>query len=432
MSVTKTPFAIERPPSQSGGALLAAPTWLVFFLGALLLVSPWSTKAAGVPLFLMWAWGAWLAWRHAPCVPADPLVKQWCWIVLGVFGLRAAATLLWDDPWRNRHFEGRLLVCGLALWCLSTRVSFSEGQKRWTTHASALACLAALCLTWMHGRDTPTNAIPWAAGVSFLVCVLLARCLDSRREPYWQPVWLVSALAGMGGVLLSQSRGSYGLVPWVVFILAVVFWRSFSRPRMRGRVTGAFFALVLMVLGALSFQPRFLHEPMARMKAAQTEFSTLASAIRDDKVTPALLDTSVGARLYMYVHGWQAIQQAPLAGHGESRLGSWVRDLGEDNRSEVIRSLSHLHSDLLSIWFGHGVLGLSSYALSVMGLVWLAWLARMRSLGMSLGFAGLAWMHLSSGLTSLNTIHNYYGVMLSLSVLLLFLLDTPDRREKRC
>ncbi len=432
MSTAQTPFEMKHHPLQPGRELLAAPTWLVFCLGALLLISPLSTKAAGVPLFLMWAWGAWLAWRLAPRVPADPLVMQWCGIVLAVFGLRAAATLLWDDAWRGRHFEVRLLVCGLALWCLSTRVTFTEGQKRWTTHAIALACWAALGLTWMHGRDTPTNPIPWAAGVSFLVCVLLARCFVQSRDQGARIFWLTSALAGFAGVLLSQSRGSFGLGIWFLVVIAALGSMFVaSRHLLGGRVLGGALLTALVAAAMLSSFFRLSEAPIARLKEARTEIANIALSMQAQSFSPEVLDTSVGARLYMYLQSLKEIQQAPLAGHGEAQMGPWVKALGEKSQSHVIQSLNHLHSDPLSIWFSHGLLGMLSYLLPIAGLAWLAWKARARSLGLCMGFLGLSWMHLSTGLTNFNTIHNYYGVMLSLSVLLLFLLETPDHGEEQ-
>jgi hypothetical protein len=49
-------------------------------------------------------------------------------------------------------------------------------------------------------------------------------------------------------------------------------------------------------------------------------------------------------------------------------------------------------------------------------MIWLAWRARLRSLGLALALGGLAFMHFSAGLSNHNTLHNFYGVMLSLCI----------------
>ena len=46
-----------------------------------------------------------------------------------------------------------------------------------------------------------------------------------------------------------------------------------------------------------------------------------------------------------------------------------------------------------------------------------------------MALAGMAFMHITAGLTNFNTIHNFYGVMLSLCILLTLWLATPDSRQ---
>lgn len=405
---------------------MQAPAWLVLVLTGLLIWSPVSTKVAGLVLLVLLLWGLWLRWRVPVVSVVDPLLVQWLWIALGVFTLRGAATLLWQDSWGSRHFELRLVLSALALWLIVPRMALKSQHKDWLTHGLALACWAALGVTWLYGRETPTNPIPWAAGVSFLVCVLLGRGLqDSRPVRY---VWLLSALAGLGGVLLSQSRGSLGLVPWAISLVGALAWQSVVRHGARWRAVGGLGAGAALLALVLIAQPRLYQGPVVRMQEAAREVAALVQAIESNSVTPKVIDNSAGVRLYLYLRGWAEIQQAPWAGHGERARKVWMKDLGRESGSEVVLSLDHLHSDPLSIWFDHGLLGLGSYVLSILGLLLLAWSAT--EWGMRLGFAGLAWMHASTGLTNLNTIHNYYGVMLTLGVILVFLLSSTCSRSR--
>lgn len=118
-----------------------------------------------------------------------------------------------------------------------------------------------------------------------------------------------------------------------------------------------------------------------------------------------------------------------MAGVGQRQRQAWVKGLGRQSGSEVIASLDHLHSDPLNIWFEHGLLGLASYLAVALGLVWLTWRARLLGAGAVVGLGGIAFMHITAGLTNLNTIHNFYGVMLSLCVLLALWLATPESRR---
>ncbi len=423
MSVFQPEF-LSRPASLGGTAPAAAPLAPVLLMSALLVAAPISTKAAGLALFVWLGWALWLAWRRPALGPVDELAGQWLVWVCAVLALRAAATVYWQDSWGSRHFEVRLALSGLIVWCLARRASFSEPQKNLLAHALALACWAALGLSWLQGRNTPTNAIPWAAGVSFMVCVLCVRGLGPATSAGARAFWMLSAWAGLGAVFLSQSRGSFGLLPWLVVVGVVMLVSSARRQGLGRRALGAATALVVVLLAALNLQPRLHQEPVARMTEAHREWSQLAQAVVLQQLQPQVLDTSVGARGYLYLRGWQEIQEAPWLGHGEAHRKAWVPSLGRESGSQVIQSLNHLHSDPLNIALDHGLLGLGSYLCSVLGLVWLAWRSRKRDIGMSLGFAGLAWMHASSGLTNLNTIHNFYGVMLSLGVVLVFAMGT--------
>lgn len=417
-----------RSPSWPGGhspAGLPVASGLVWLLVALVALSTVSTKLAGATLLVLLVWALWMRWRQPDRSAPDGLVRLWVWLACGVLLLRGAATVLWQDSWGSRHFEIRLALSALVVYLLISRVTLSQRQKRWLVHAMAVACCAALGLTWLHGRDTPTNPIPWAAGVSFLVCVLAAQAAQGLGRTRDRLFWSLGTLAGLGAVFLSQSRGSFGLLPWLLVVLTVVV-ASAGRHRVRAAATGM--ALLLSLAVAAVAQPRLYQEPLARVQEAQRELSGLVLAVNQGTVNPQVLDTSVGARAYMYLKGWQAIQESAWMGRGEPQRKAWVTALGQDSGSEVILSLNHLHNDALSIWMEHGALGIASYTLSVLGLWWLAWRSRLRSIGLGLGFAGLAWTHASTGLTNMNTIHNYYGVMLSLAVVLLFLLDSADPR----
>jgi len=389
------------------------PSWVLAVVCLLLLLAPVSTKVAGLLFFVILAMGVWAALRW-PLGQAD-LAQRWLIIAAAALVLRAAATVLWSDSWGSRHFEGRFLLMALAAWAILRGSALSAVHKVWLTSSLALACWVALAVVWVLGRDTPTNPIPWAAGVAFMVCVLGGRLIDATEPPAIRLLYLLGAGAGVAAVLLSQSRGSYGLLIWVMLLLLVGLWRlSAAHGRtLLWRVLAVMAGLMVL---AVSVQPRLAHDPVLRVQQAAQEAGALLQAMRQGRVTSAAVDTSVGARLYMWVRVVDELGERGLAGVGQRERQAWVKRLGESSGSQVIQALDHVHSDPLNIWFEHGLLGLCSYLSVVLGMIWLAWRARLRSLGLALALGGLAFMHFSAGLSNLNTLHNFYGVMLSLCV----------------
>ena len=70
-------------------------------------------------------------------------------------------------------------------------------------------------VTAVYGRETPVHAIAWAVSLSFLVCLLAPMVLNNKIAAGHRQFWTLSVLMGSMGVVLSQSRGVYGLLIWL-------------------------------------------------------------------------------------------------------------------------------------------------------------------------------------------------------------------------
>lgn len=447
MSFTHLTPVASRPPRHQANPLTAAalprpwPQWLLLPLLVMLVAAPASTKVAGAAWLLVVLAGLWAALRLPVARPlSHPLVQSsrlWLSACLLALVLQAVATLYWADPWGDRHVEIRLLLGAAASYALVRRLYLLPQQKTWLTHALALACCVALGVSYLYSRDTPSNAIPWAAGVSFIVCLLLPRALRSHTTRWQRALWGLGVLAGVAAVLLSQSRGSYGLVLWVIGLVGIIGLqhflslvkknsRSAARTVSKG-LLGIAAAGVLLVILLLSF-PRIYVEPVARVQDAWSEIKGLNQASQPHEEVLAI-NTSVGARLHMWRMAVKEVGQAPLLGHGRKARIAWTHQLGETAGSDTIKSLGHLHSDPLTTLFEHGLFGLLSYLSFGAGLAWLALRGKQRDTALRWSLAGVLWMHLSSGLTNMNFGHNYYGVMLALSVALVWILSTDEVNE---
>lgn len=391
---------------------------------ALVVLAFFSSKSAGLLFFVFLGWALWLRFRWPVVALEFPLVRTWLVLTAAALLFRGVATFLWSDSWGSRHFEGRVFLLALAAFYLLPRCRLAPSQKNLVLHALSVACWVALSVVFIQGRDlSASNPLPWAAGVSFVVCVLLGCLLNSAVTWGGRLFWLSGVLSGSAAVLLSESRGSYGLVIWVVGVLLLILW-SWSQMADRRPLRGVLVVLALALCFAPVWAPRLVSIAVDRVHLAAQEASRFFEAVQQ-QVTPQAIDASVGARLYMWVRVVEPLSEHAVTGVGQKQREAWINSLGRESGSSVVTTLNHLHSDPLTIWYDHGLLGLGSYLALALGLVFVAWQAwdKYRDLAVALG--GVAFMHISSGLTNFNTIHNFYSIMFSLCIFLAFWLALP-------
>jgi O-antigen ligase len=183
----------------------------------------------------------------------------------------------------------------------------------------------------------------------------------------------------------------------------------------------------LLAVVLVSF-PRIHEEPLARIQEAWRDIKGMSAPSLPQA---QVINTSVGARLYMWRMALKEVGDAPLLGHGSKARIAWIHQLGESDGSDAIKSLDHLHSDPLTTLFDHGLVGLLSYLSLAIALAWVALRRKYADTLLPWSLAGVLWMHLSSGLTNMNFGHNYYGVMLALSLALAWILSTDEKKGGR-
>jgi O-antigen ligase len=194
--------------------------------------------------------------------------------------------------------------------------------------------------------------------------------------------------------------------------------------RLRSKVwlpSAVLIGLIVLVVNV----PRFYTEPIARMQDALNDVRVLSTASATGQPPAAAIATSVGVRLYMWQMAMAEIKKSPVVGHSRAKRIEWIQGLGKVSGADAFGGLAHLHSDPLNAWFDHGLPGLLSYLGLAFGLAWVAWRHAHPGSALRFGLTGLFFMHVSAGLTNMNTGHNYYGVVLSLSIALTYLLSRP-------
>jgi len=341
--------------------------------------------------------------------------KVWVFACLSALVLRAVTQFYWGDSWGERHAEFRLLFGALALLGLVHYARFTSVQLRWLGYALVLASWAGFGLMLALGSaGAPTNQIPWGASMSLLVCVILVRALSASSELMSIRLFYASGvLAGVCAVLLSQARGSYGIVLWVG---GVVLWHYLQNGVKWRALIGAFLIAAMATALVAQVFPRQLSIPVQRIQLAMIEISSMDSS-KDSSI-----DTSVGARLYLWKRAIEEIPDHLLMGVGREARMAAIQRWGTEAGSANVKSLGHLHSNYVEELFDQGLFGLGSFVSFLAGLFCMVKRLQKDHPMAALSTAGILFMHATGSLTNVNFAHNYYPTLLSVAVSLCLLL----------
>lgn len=408
------------PPASSGitRGLLA-----LLWVGTAL--SPLNTKIAGAAWLILMLLALWLSLgplrARASGLPAAAL--PWLLGCLVAMALWTGLSWVWDEPCCKLTADlgsgTRLLLAATATWVAARHAHALADLGPWPRRALAAACVLALVLALSVDRDRlPSHPIPWAVAVSFLICLLWPHALNARASPRSRAVWALCAGCGMAAVLASQSRGAYAILPWALLLGALALRRR-DRPR-RPR---AIWITGLLLASALAAAISLPSDPL-RVRRAWQEVEIA--------VERADYNTSLGARVYLFQMAWQGIQESPWTGLGAAERLQRIRHAGEHlppeqrERLAHVRQLGHAHNQYLHHALDGGLLGLAGLLALLAGMAVAA--RRLWRLNPVAGqqMAGLLVMHAVAGLSNVNLAHNYYVVMLSLCIALVF-LDAEHR-----
>lgn len=380
---------------------------------------------AGAAWLVLVVWGliSWWNQRSGTAAQDDAqrASKTWLLICVGALFLRSVAVIYWGESWDERHAEIRLLLGSLGGYGMlragSAGPAFDKGLLvRRISHAIGLACLIGFGIALFGGRDAlTTNAIPWAAGIAMLT-VWMTHATFFVQAPSWERcLWAIGALFGVLAVLVSETRGAYGVVIWVALVF---IWNTRKWLNGKRLLFGA--GALLLAIGLLYKTP-VVQQPLGRVHSAITEFQASSEHKADAQ------NSSVGARLVLWQLAKQAVPQSPWVGYGQKQRLDMIKDWGRQQQSETVTSLGHMHNQYLHDLMDHGLLGLASDLMYLVGLVGLGlWLLKRRHVFAGLTLGGVAFMHATTGLTNVNFAHNYYPTVMAVVVGLTLLSVKAD------
>ena len=364
-------------------------------------------------------------WAQTGPSPVEEAARIWLFACLAATAIRIIPHGFWQDNWDRRHAEARLVLGALATVALVTWPPFYRllgAQKLLLSYAIAMACAIGLGVTSIYGRETPVHAIAWAVSLSFLVCLLAPMVLDSSVRSRHRKIWALCVVMGCMGVVLSQSRGVYGLIIWLA-LTGYVAASNRTLLHLSSLSLRAWLVLSLsfgVFMWALSTQPQWLTAIFHRLYEVWIEASL-------SQTNPAeAANTSVGSRLFLWSKALDAIELQPWLGYGKENSIAMIKQWGLEINSEQVQKLGHLHHEFLDAWVSHGLMGILSLLVLATGMglvVRKLWVPHPRA---AQGILGILFMHLTAGLSNTNMVHNYYGAMLSLSVALALVMAASE------
>lgn len=386
----------------------------------LLVLSPTQTKLSGLLWLILCLWAFTLAFRFPPAAPTPSrqVALGWllaCSITLGAWFIMS---VYWQEPCCKPSAE---LNSGLRLW-LGAMAAYLW-VRHWhpipawrplINHGLALACISSLVIALVMDRgELPSHPIPWSAAVAMVLTLLLPQALDARANALQRSWWLLCCACGLAAVLLSQSRGTYLVMGWLVYVLVS------SSPRMLGRVSAfkavAACTLVAIAMGLTSMLPS---DPL-RIREG---WNDLTAAQRDESQ-----NTSLGARLALYELALDTVRESPWVGVGAQERLHRIHTLGqalppqEASKLAHARELGHVHNAYLHHMMDAGIVGLIGFLASIVGLVLAARVWRPHNPVAHRQLLGVAFTHASTALSNVNLAHNYYALMLSVCVMLVLI-----------
>lgn len=315
-----------------------------FLLPALALWVPSGYSYAAVLLLL----GAlclaprWLRRRPEPEV---------LWLAALFAGMGCMWFLLALDPGVARWDKGSKWL--LAVPCLFFLAAYPPRPRAFMA-GLPIGCLGmgALAAWQTWGRHLPraegfTNAIQWGNTALLLACMtVVCVVVFWRVRPWpWRLGMVLAALAGLGGSLLSQSRGG-----WLALLLVFPMWLMWCaqiRPhRLRAALAGLA-ALATVLALVLGLTPRF----HGRIALAASEIAGFLNNGQGEN--------SLGVRLQQYELATDMIAHKPWLGWGAHGFVSEMnRRVEAGEYGPLLHLYPEVHNIFLDAWVKVGILGL--------------------------------------------------------------------------
>lgn len=427
---------MQAPDSVQGRGLLSPWLWAAFLL--LLAFSPASTKMGGTNWLVMALAGLYFMFRgkvraRGQDLDDDILRASRVWLLACAAGLliKMIGVLYWGDPIGTRHFDLRLFLGALSIHFFVARVNLADAARRQLLAALLVAAVAGFVVSHVHATynvPTPSNRINWAGGLVMLSWVMLSATVCRRMTTAWHRAAVIGFLVFWLAILMSGARAAYLSLPWALMVGAVLLISRLGSSYLR---QGRWLLVTVFAVASLGsivtlMEPKAVQVPMNRIAIA---IEQAEDALGWGEQRTQIVDTSVGARIYMWQRSLEVIKERPWLGYGREQRMAFVKEWGKEANSGIVESQTHLHSEYINGMVDHGILGLFSTLAYMVGLLAMAWVLKARHGLMALAVAGIAFTHVTMSITDANSQTNNYSVMMNLALMSIFFFRFGPVRE---
>lgn len=270
----------------------------------------------------------------------------------------AVMAVMWTmsfDDWHVRSRSDQFVKYALAITGLGFLQTFAPRVRPlgWGMLAGALgAGLVAVYQTgWTdaHRANGFTNAIQFSgiALVLALACCFGVLLLWRSLAAWQRALGLVCSLFGLLAVILSDTRGSWIVLPFVLLIGAALLWRC----GLRKPVGLGLLAAVLGIGGLVLLKG----DEMAQ------RYHTAVHEVQSYEVQDRhAAETSVGQRLAHWHLAWHMGLDRPLTGWGlQGYIAEKARRVEAGEASASVLPYDHAHNELLDMFAKRGLVGVA-------------------------------------------------------------------------
>lgn len=253
----------------------------------------------------------------------------------------------WLDVGTAMHFLALTVLVGILVQTPKVDVFdlFLNGVRA----AAIVSFVQALVQVFVFGQPRATagmiNAIPF--GGTAMLAAGLSMVGFARLSRQMKMVAVAALICGIGGTLLSQSRGALLALPLVAAVVGVHVW-----PMIRLRMGQAVLVASALAAGLAVFAI-VLKVPE---RVDEVRHALQSQTLGLDR------DPSTAHRLMLWSHGLDAFFDRPVLGYGSQNAVAEVRARAARDGT-AIPPYRHLHNEYISVAVGRGLVGLSALVL---------------------------------------------------------------------
>ncbi|WP_394180970.1 O-antigen ligase family protein [Marinomonas posidonica] len=282
----------------------------------------------------------------------DDRLLFWVFVVfvISIYGAALSDWIRFDSVVKKTLDRFSLFIFVLPVMVLLLNVS---GRKEWLWYGVVIGAMSGFSLALYErlvlglGRARGSENAILFGNISMLLGFLsltAAAYFFYQKRFFWLVLALSGGVCGIGGSVLSGSRGGWVAAPLVIFFLLWVFRNLLGK-----KLLSKLILFLLLIISIIVLVPQT--GVQARIGQAVSNITHYADNTAKE--------TSVGLRFDMWKAAVYMFQQNPIIGFGESQVKKNKQNLADiGSVSHKIVRFHHAHNEFLDAASKRGLIGL--------------------------------------------------------------------------